>query len=259
MNNEEWRNDDLLQALTDFRTNQTPENESRFINNLTTAVFIAPVTFSIEPVQNEAGELEVPEDSEMRLVTFQNEEGHGVFPIFTDMTAFQAQEIEADDNLYSWPMTIADYLPIFQNPDSQDMDGLALNPFTDGMPITRENLAFIAGAGQTAAAGSENADMQLTDTDELPTPLLSELIGLADDSRGAVETIWVLWLQNDETGLANYLLVVDGPDGEAVKALFPDFAQAFAQKADAGLENVDMILKADFDVDLSEFQPKYTR
>lgn len=260
---EEWRNDEVLTALETFRADQNGMTEQVFIKALMEAVFVAPVNFTIPPIIKADGELEMADDSEMRLVTFETDEGQSVFPIFTDMEAFSANELESAEDLYSWPMTIGDYLPIFENDNSATLAGLALNPFTDGMPISRDNLAYMASLrGETAAEGGEDAEMHISDVDDadLPTPLLSELMGIADDHRDLVSKFYILWLENMETKAANYLMVVDGDDTEKMEAdVFPLFAQAFHDKADSGKENVDMIAAAHFDVDMSEFTAKYTR
>lgn len=153
---EELRNDKLLDAIAVFREEQNEVTEHNFIQALIDAIFIAPVNFSEPPVVKDDGDVEIPDDAQMQLVTFELENGNGVFPVFTDLDAYNAQPIEAELPVYPWAMALSDYLPILQDDETQNIEGLALNPFTNGMPITRDNIAYIAQ--QVAAQQEANDD-----------------------------------------------------------------------------------------------------
>ncbi|HJG85256.1 MAG TPA: SseB family protein [Weissella thailandensis] len=264
-NDEELRNDKLLDAIAVFREEQNEVTEHNFIQALIDAVFIAPVNFSEPPIVKDDGGVEIPDNAQMQLVTFELENGNGVFPVFTDLEAYNAQTIEADLPVYPWAMALSDYLPILQDDDTQNIEGLALNPFTNGMPITRDNIAYIAQqiAEQQQADEHDEAgdnEMEITSAEELiPTPLRYELIGIADDAMGTIESMYLLWLTNNDANTSNYLLVVDGPDRDAVQALYQQIATAFEEKAGDEGSAVDIVYASDFQVDLSEFDSLYNR
>lgn len=264
-NDEELRNDKLLDAIAVFREEQNEVTEHNFIQALIDAVFIAPVNFSEPPVVKDDGGVEIPDNAQMQLVTFELENGDGVFPVFTDLEAYNAQTIEAELPVYPWAMALSDYLPILQDDDTQNIEGLALNPFTNGMPITRDNIAYIAQqiAEQQQADEHDEAgdnEMEITSAEELiPTPLRYELIGIADDAMGTIESMYLLWLTNNDANTSNYLLVVDGPDRDAVQALYQQIATAFEEKAGDEGSAVDIVYASDFQVDLSEFDRLYNR
>ena len=264
-NDEELRNDKLLDAIAVFREEQNEVTEHNFIQALIDAVFIAPVNFSEPPIVKDDGGVEIPDNAQMQLVTFELENGNGVFPVFTDLEAYNTQTIEADLPVYPWAMALSDYLPILQDDDTQNIEGLALNPFTNGMPITRDNIAYIAQqvAEQQQADEHDEAgdnEMEITSAEELiPTPLRYELIGIADDAMGTIESMYLLWLTNNDANTSNYLLVVDGPDRDAVQALYQQIATAFEEKAGDEGSAVDIVYAADFQVDLSEFDSLYNR
>ena len=111
-NDEELRNDKLLDAIAVFREEQNEVTEHNFIQALIDAVFIAPVNFSEPPIVKDDGGVEIPDNAQMQLVTFELENGNGVFPVFTDLEAYNAQTIEADLPVYPWAMALSDYLPI---------------------------------------------------------------------------------------------------------------------------------------------------
>ena len=264
-NDEELRNDKLLDAIAVFREEQNEVTEHNFIQALIDAVFIAPVNFSEPPIVKDDGGVEIPDNAQMQLVTFELENGNGVFPVFTDLEAYNTQTIEADLPVYPWAMALSDYLPILQDDDTQNIEGLALNPFTNGMPITRDNIAYIAQqiAEQQQADEHDEAgdnEMEITSAEELiPTPLRYELIGIADDAMGTIESMYLLWLTNNDANTSNYLLVVDGPDLDAVQALYQQIATAFEEKAGDEGSAVDIVYASDFQVDLSEFDSLYNR
>ena len=264
-NDEELRNDKLLDAIAVFREEQNEVTEHNFIQALIDAVFIAPVNFSEPPIVKDDGGVEIPDNAQMQLVTFELENGNCVFPVFTDLEAYNAQTIEADLPVYPWAMALSDYLPILQDDDTQNIEGLALNPFTNGMPITRDNIAYIAQqiAEQQQADEHDEAgdnEMEITSAEELiPTPLRYELIGIADDAMGTIESMYLLWLTNNDANTSNYLLVVDGPDRDAVQALYQQIATAFEEKAGDEGSAVDIVYASDFQVDLSEFDSLYNR
>lgn len=264
-NDEELRNDKLLDAIAVFREEQNEVTEHNFIQALIDAVFIAPVNFSEPPIVKDDGGVEIPDNAQMQLVTFELENGNGVFPVFTDLEAYNAQTIEADLPVYPWAMALSDYLPILQDDDTQNIEGLALNPFTNGMPITRDNIAYIAQqiAEQQQADEHDEAgdnEMEIISAEELiPTPLRYELIGIADDAMGTIESMYLLWLTNNDANTSNYLLVVDGPDRDAVQALYQQIATAFEEKAGDEGSAVDIVYASDFQVDLSEFDSLYNR
>jgi hypothetical protein len=264
---EELRNDKLLDAIAVFREEQNEVTEHNFIQALIDAVFIAPVNFSEQPKIKEDGSIDIPENAQMQLLTFELEDGNGVFPIFTDLDAYNAKPIESDLPVYPWAMALSDYLPILQNDDSQSIEGLALNPFTNGMPITRDNIAYIAQQvaqdAQQAENASENAgdsDMEISSAEEIiPTPLRYDLIGIADDAMGVIESIHLLWLTNNDAQTSNYLLVVNGPNREDVQALYQKIATTFEEKSGEEGSAVDIVFADDFQVDLSEFDSLYNR
>lgn len=265
---EELRNDKLLDAIAVFREEQNEVTEHNFIQALIDAVFIAPVNFSEPPIIKEDGDgIEIPENAQMQLVTFELENGNGVFPIFTDLDAYNAHPIEADLPVYPWGMSLSDYLPILQDDNAQSIEGLALNPFTNGMPITRDNIMYIAQQvaesvqeDDNAAENAGDSEMEISSAEEIiPTPLRYELIGIADDAMGVIESMYLLWLTNNDAQTSNYLLVVDGPNREDVQALYQKFATTFEEKSGEEGSAVDIVFADDFQVDLSEFDSLYNR
>ena len=77
---EEFNNEELLDALAAFREEQNEKTEQNFTVALLNAVFLAPVLFTEEPTVLEDGALEVAPDT-MQLLTFEDEDGSTILSL----------------------------------------------------------------------------------------------------------------------------------------------------------------------------------
>lgn len=249
----------LLAALEDLRAEQNEETDQAYTQALLEAEFIVPVNYKNPPKQNDAGELEMPEGSEVALVTLvANEDGEEVFPIFTDMDAYNAQpEIDAAQMVHPWAMMISDYFPMLLNGENPQIAGLALNPFSDGMPISRENIEYLA-AVSGATAGAHGGQVEVKPTEDIVSnELRYELIGFGDDHPEAIDKMTLLRLVAEGEG--QYLLVVAGKDEEAVAMLYPELEAIFEEYAGEEGPQFSLMMENNFDADLSEFPELYSR
>ncbi|MCW0953590.1 SseB family protein [Weissella ceti] len=249
----------LLAALEALREDQNEQTDAAYTKALLEAEFIVPVNYKAVPKQNENGELELPEGSEIALVTLMSsEDGEEVFPIFTDLEAFNAQpEVEGKQTVHPWGMMISDYFPMLLNGQNPQIAGLALNPFSDGMPISRENIEYLAAMSE-ALQGGEGGQVEVKSAnDMLSNEFRYELIGFGDDHPEAINKMTLLWLEADGDG--QYLLVVDGDDEAAVSMLYPELEAVFEEFAGEEGPFFSLMMEKNFDADLSEFPELYTR
>ncbi|WP_057786981.1 SseB family protein [Weissella minor] len=252
------RNDDLIKALHTLRENQNEDTEAQYTQALLNAQFIAPVSFTQEPEPQEDGSLLVPEGTELRIVTLENEAGEMVFPVFTDMENYnEGGEWEAELPVYPYPMTIEEYLPmVFDESGEKPMGGLVLNQFTeDGMPISLGNMAYLANVLE---ALKNDGEMQVSSAESIaPGPLQYEIVSLADDHSDVINRLYLLWLSQGEQG--SYLVVVDSDNREAATALESEFTKVFEENAGDEGSDFNLIMLEDFDVDMDEFTPTFDR
>ncbi|MBM7617692.1 hypothetical protein JOC36_001254 [Weissella uvarum] len=248
-------NQPVLDALHDLRENQNEDTEAAYTQALLEAHFIAPVSFT-EPLQEQAdGSIVLPEGAEVRFVTLRDEDDNMVFPVFTDMEKYNTDgEWQAEEPVYPYPMSIEQYLPMVFDEEVPNMGGLVLNPFSeDGMPITKDNMGYLANVLE---ALQEDGGVPVIPADEIaPGALQYDLVNFADDHGDIINALYLLWLGQEDGG--NYLIVVDGPDRDAVMALGPDLEKLFTD--DAGSEGPDfnMMMSEDFGDGLSEFKPVF--
>lgn len=252
-------NTKLLAALEALRVEQNEETDQAYTEALLEAEFIVPVNYKNPPKQNENGELEMPEGSEVALVTLMaSEEGEEVFPIFTDLEAYNAQpEVEGLQKVHPWAMMISDYFPMLLNGENPQIAGLALNPFSDGMPISRENVEYLA-AVSGALQGTNGGQVEVKPTDDtISNELRYELIGFGDDHPEAIDKMTLLRLEANGEG--QYLLVVDGKDESAVSMLYPELEAIFEEFAGEEGSAFSLMMESNFAADLSEFPELYSR
>lgn len=246
----------LLAALDALRVEQNEETDQAYTKALLEAKFIVPVNYKQMPKKNEAGELEMPEGAEIALVTLMAaDDAEEVFPIFTDMDAFNAQpEIEGTQSVHPWVMTISDYFPMILNNANPKIAGLALNPFSDGMPISRENVEYLAAMSEAFQGGQVEV---VTADGVMSNELRYELIGFGDDHPEAINKMTLLRLVTGEEG--QYLLVVSGEDEAAVSMLYPELEAIFEEYAGEEGAAFSLMMAEQFAADLSEFPNLYTR
>jgi len=246
----------LLTALEALRADQNEDTDQTYTKALLEAKFIAPVNYKQVPKQNEDGELYLPEGAEIGLVTLQaTDEGGEVFPIFTDMDAFNAQpEVEGTQTVHPWVMTIQDYFPMMLNNENPQIIGLALNPFNDGMPISRENVEYLAAMNEAFDGGQVEV---LSANDMISNELRYELIGFGDDHPEAVQKMTLLRLVTGDA--SQYLLVVDGNDEAAVSVLYPELEAIFEEYAGEEGPAFSLMMANQFAGDLSEFPVLFDR
>ncbi|MDR3241197.1 MAG: SseB family protein [Lactobacillaceae bacterium] len=271
MAEQQFNNDGLLEALAAFKADQAPEKQQTFEINLLNASFLVPVQIPDESLIDENGGVTVESGEEIRLMTFVDEEGKRVFPVFTDEKNFNA-------NPEGWPadvkvltMPFVDFMEMFDKDDS--LGALALNPFIedDGMPISRQNMAYLAQNytkveqneaqvnAESATEEPENMEMEISIPADVPTPLQYELIGVADDAMGTVTKMYLLWLENKATNEGRYFLVIDGPDVEQLNEMVEKFQTGFKTVlGEDALGEVAPINRLE-GIDLSEFKTFYER
>lgn len=252
-------NTKLLAALEALRVEQNEETDQAYTQALLEAEFIVPVNYKNPPKQNENGELEMPEGSEVALITLKaTDEGEEVFPIFTDMEAYTARPAMDDhQTVHPWAMMISDYFPMLLNGENPQIAGLALNPFSDGMPITRENVEYLA-AVSGALQGENGGQVEVKPAhDVMSNELRYELIGFGDDHPEAIDKMTLLRLEANGEG--QYLLVVAGKDEDAVAMLYPELEAIFEEFSGEEGPAFSLMMEDNFAADLSEFKHLYTR
>lgn len=245
----------LLAALEALRADQNEQTDQAYTQALLEAQFIAPVNYKQAPKQNDAGELEMPEGAEIALVTLVAGEDEEVFPIFTDMDAFNAQpETTGAQKIHPWVMSISDYFPLILNEANPKIVGLALNPFSDGMPISRDNVEYLAAMSEALQSGQVEVK---SGDDVASNELRYELIGFGDDHSEAINKMTLLRLVTETEG--QYLLVVGGEDEAAVSMLYPELEAIFEEYSGEEGPAFSLMMEQNFDADLSEFTPLYNR
>lgn len=267
MDPENWENAAVLEALAAYQADENTENEHKLFDMIQRAIFLAPVQISNVQRETLGNKMELTSDLLPNLITFETKDGNSVFPIFTDIEAMKEREFDNEDVVYSWPVTIFEYGLILLL--SRKLEGVVLNPFSDGFVLKKDEilsmLQHLNGSitrtiEKTAIQGAENSQLVLEEikANKLPISLFINLIAIADDQRGLVQAVYIVWLTNKTTGVSNYLVVLDGTDNEKLEASYDDFALVFERYADVLQTTVDIVTLQKSGLDMSKFTPQYT-
>ncbi|MDR3189651.1 MAG: SseB family protein [Lactobacillaceae bacterium] len=284
----EFNNDGLLDALAALREEETPTTETNFVNALIKATFLVPVLLDGEPEITEDGMVQIPEDTEMKILTWENTETKlPVFPVFTDMGKLDEIEFPDPEQTHLWPIPLMHFVQMFK--EDTNLSALFLNPYT-GMELTRFNLMLVDKVAQLAdgkevthaiiqAAKAEleaaaqpgsnateqvevdgESEMEISQPQDVPVALQYELMGVADDHPGDITKMWLLWLSNEEQNINNFFLLVEGPNEAAFDDLFPVLADAFKKTLPEDQQTVTIMPRASLgELDLSDFKTLYDR
>lgn len=267
MDPENWENEAVLEALAAYQEDETAENEQELFDMIQRAIFLAPVQISNMQREKLGSKIELTSDLLPNLITFETNDGNKVFPIFTDIKAMKEREFDNEDVVYSWPVTIFEYGLILLL--TNNFEGVVLNPFSDGFVLKKHELltmlqhlkgSITRTTEKTAIQGSENSQLVLEEikANKLPISLFINLIAIADDKRGLVQAVYIVWLTNKTTGVSNYLVVLDGMDDEKLEDSYSEFALVFERYADILQTTIDIVTLQKSGLDMSSFTPQYT-
>jgi hypothetical protein len=143
------KNPDLVAAMADLKEKKTSAAENAMIEELKKAQLIAPVIMD-----------DIPEDIDLsdgqqyktqaKFMMLQQKDGSRYFPAFTEW--LEVLKWRNDPEIKTVVMTVEQYVSIMAR--SNESAGLVINPTEQGMVLTRERLAAIAGVALPPTNGA---------------------------------------------------------------------------------------------------------
>jgi hypothetical protein len=143
------KNPDLVAAMADLKEKKTSAAENAMIEELKKAQLIAPVIMD-----------DIPEDIDLsdgqqyktqaKFMMLQQKDGSRYFPAFTEW--LEVLKWRKDPEIKTVVMTVEQYVSIMAR--SNESAGLVINPTEQGMVLTRERLAAIAGVALPPTNGA---------------------------------------------------------------------------------------------------------
>lgn len=168
--NEEIRNDDLLEAIKDMRKEFNTQSQSKVINIALRATYLVPaiVDQNTHLVADNDNHLRFEDKPQARFMLVKNKTNRNFFPVFTDKEEFD--KMQNDKGFNAVKMKFADVATLTEQ-SASTVAGFVINPMSTNLPFTQEMLASIkqtlADARQKreaeqAAAQAENQGITVT-------------------------------------------------------------------------------------------------
>lgn len=208
-------NDDLLAKWRTFSLDESDDNMGAFLTELIDHSTLLMVVLADREIKtDENGRAQVDQDVEMQfpLMTSQNQKN--IQPVFTDW-----QEVntlydnwtktnlqENIDRSSVLPITYSDLAQLIGQ--HEDIDGIAINPFTDNIFLARETVADLAKQQQEHHAANNEVKVTVAEPENLPAGFETTLAAAIKEA--AVAQAWLRVLSYD--GTEHLVLILDAND-----------------------------------------------
>lgn len=257
----------LKEAFANFKATQNTELQTQFELALLNANFLVPVQAPEDLVPDAEGNLNVPAGQQLAFVSLIGPDESNFLPIFTDNENYQKNPEDWGKNIMVVEFPFTQFIEMFKKDET--LQNLIMNPFIpeETLQIGRDNIEYLMqnyeyhqGEPQKMNDDvSDNANDQAIEIrvpDEIPTKLQANLMGLADDTNGAVSEMYLLWMQGAVGQKGRFLLILDG-DAEQLNPWIAKFKAAFPDTMGESILGEIVLRKEIAGLDLSEFEAFY--
>ncbi|QIL50276.1 SseB family protein [Weissella coleopterorum] len=263
-------NTELKTAFANFKTVQTPELQTQFELALLNAHFLVPVQAPENLVPDAEGNLNLAAGQQLAFVSLIDPNEENFLPIFTDNENYQKNPDHWEQNIMVVEFPFTQFIEMFKK--DATLQNLVMNPFIsqETLQISRDNIEYLMqnyeyhqGEPQPIQNMMENSEpgtdqaIEIRVPDEVPTKLQANLMGLADDAKGIVDKMYLLWMQGAGGRQGRFLLLLDGPDLGQVKDQIPNFKDVFPKTLGEKITGEVVLTQEIAGLDLSEFQAFY--
>ena len=256
----------LKEDLANFKAVQNEELQTKFELALLNANFLVPVQVPEDLVPDAEGNLNVSAGQQLAFVTLIGPDESNFLPIFTDNENYQSNPEDWGQNIMVVEFPFVQFIEMFKQ--DENLQNLIMNPFIpeETLQIGRDNVEYLMqnydyqGEPQKVDGNeTENEtdqSIEIRVPDEIPTKLQANLMGLADDTNGAVSEMYLLWMQGSGGQQGRFLLILDGDD-EQLNSQIDNFRAIFPETMGEEMMG-EVVLKQEIaGLDLSEFQAFY--
>lgn len=210
-------NPDLVKALELMREENTPGNQSRVLNEVMRAHFLAPVTITPVPkAEGEDGKAVLKEKTTIQFALLTDSGGQAFFPAFTDWE--ELGKWSREENRQTLILTFDDYAAMILDEEAT-AQGFVINPYGDSLPLNRSFVESLRDQkAQKMQQGSEgegrvqpimiekDTTVQLGQPSEYPKELVQALCAHFKKRKAVSAAYLQLMIRNGER---SYLVVVD--------------------------------------------------
>ena len=132
------KNPELVAAMADFKSSNTPMNEKKMTDAIKEAMLIAPVMMEDLPDNLEAGEKYT---AQAKFMLVQQKDGTKLFPVFTEW--LELLKWKNDPDCKTVTLSFEQFCNVVAG--SPEAGGLVINPGEDGLLVSRQKMSELAG------------------------------------------------------------------------------------------------------------------
>ena len=236
-------NDDLLGKWRTFSLDNNDENMSDFLSELVDNATLLMVVLADQEIKtDENGRAQVDHDVQMQFPLMSSEDRQNIQPVFTDWQEVNSlfdnwsqHDLQQNvDQASILPIAFSDLAELINQ--NQEVDGIAINPFSDNIYFSRETLADLANQQKQHHADNNEVKVAVSEPDHLPDGFEGMLQGELKGS--GVKQGWLRVLSYD--GTEHLVLILDAA-GMADEQLRP-LTQQLGERGDKALASIDLQL-----------------
>lgn len=208
--NKAIKNPGLLLAIRVMRENPTPENQSRMIDEMMKAKFLAPAVIEMAPFMVGTNRTSLRDRTRMKFLSIQNSEGLRFFPAFTDEEELKKYNLEKRQQAVH--LTFDDYARIVLDGGSA-AGGFVINPFGENLIFDRATVLSLRKQKlrrEKSGGGEDGTRVRIGQPKEVPDQMLKAVSEYLETQQ-AVKAAYLSLMQKEGEDSC-YLFVIDSDE-----------------------------------------------
>lgn len=243
----------LKQAMGRLKAKNTPQNLNVVLNELTRATFLAPATIDLggrRPLKDANGRVILPPDTKLNFLLLSDPAGQKYYMAFTDWTALRRWKAKGEQQTIT--LRFDDFANMLAK--NGEIRGIVVNPFAESLRFESKMILEVKRQRDEAIAKrKEQAPLKrtanqikpgdkvtLVEPMVMPDELLDPVCEVLKGNESVASAYLQIMIVNDT--IKSYLLVLDGPQDEALFASVANAARDFLVKCGKEGRQMDLNL-----------------
>lgn len=202
----------LLDAIAEMKANNTPENQSKMMDKMVDAQYLAPVSITPPPETNGyMANITLPPDAKLRFHMIENGMGQRFFLAFTSFE--EMSKWRENVNVQSIVVTFDDYAGMLAKSEADDnVGGFVIDPFGANLVFSKNQAIAIKGMKDKRDAGTsthvikEGEEVYIGEPAKYPTEMIEAMKEYLANQDVIQKAYLQLMVQGEDE---SYLIVLD--------------------------------------------------
>lgn len=202
----------LLDAIAEMKANNTPENQSKMMDKMVDAQYLAPVSITPPPTTDGfMANITLPPDAQIRFHMIENGTGQRFFLAFTSFE--EMAKWRENVNVQSIIVTFDDYAGMLAKSEGDDnVGGFVIDPFGANLVFSKNQAIAIKGMKDKRDAGTsthvikEGEEVYIGEPTKYPTEMVEAMKKYLEGQDAVKKAYLQLMCQGEDE---SYLIVLD--------------------------------------------------